>query len=334
MKLSIVGTLYQSAPYVKEFCERIAEQAQSIVGQDYEIVLVNDGSPDNSCELALMAQKNDPRIRVVDLSRNFGHHPAILTGLGLSRGDYVFLIDTDLEEPPETLSEFWDIFHKNGNVDVVAGMQIQRLGSFGERVMGRLAWRFFSSLSSTEIPVNTLTARLMSRRYLDALSQYNEKVSFLDALTVDVGFRQVYIPIQKSDTGQSTYTFRHKMNLLFNGITAYSTKPLLLTIAVSGVLATFTFLVGLYALIMGLLGAALPGWASTVFLVSAATTIITFLQGMNGLYVAHIFSEVKNRPRTVIREIYDGENMQIAEKFGVRQKGRHFSTADSKEPFP
>lgn len=307
MKLSIVGTLYKSAPYVEEFCDRIASQAQTIVGQDYEIVLVNDGSPDESGELALQLQETNPRIRLVDLSRNFGHHPAILTGLGVSRGDHVFLIDTDLEEPPETLSEFWEIYHNTKNVDVVAGVQIDRLGSFGERVLGRLAWWFFQSLSSTKIPVNTLSSRLMSRRYVDALMQYKEKVPYLDALTTDVGFKQIYIPVQKTDNGDSTYSFRHKISLLFNGMTSYSTKPLLVSIAVSAVLAGITGAVGLYALIMALFFGSLPGWASTVILVTAATTIITFLQGMNSLYVAHIFTEVKNRPLAVIRKIHDND---------------------------
>lgn len=305
MKLSIVSTMYCSAPYVEEFCERISAQAQQVAGDDYEIVLVNDGSPDDALQVALGLQMNNPCIRIVDLSRNFGHHPAIMTGLRQARGDYVFLIDIDLEEPPELLGEFWQALHAEADVDSVGGIQEVRLGSTQERHAGNIAWRLIRKLSRTEMPINTLIARLMTRRFVDALTSHDEKLVFLSALCAGAGFKQRYIPVQKTDTGKTTYTFRRKLNHMMNGITASSTKPLLWSIAISFFLATVTALVGLYALVMGLLGVSLPGWASTVLLVSAATTIITFLQGMNGLYVAHVFTEVKNRPLTIIREVHE-----------------------------
>mgnify|MGYP000728266832 CR=1 FL=1 len=105
MKLSIVSTMYHSAAYVAEFCTRIAVQAKMIAGDDYEIILVNDGSPDNALDVALEAQAQDKHIRIVDLSRNFGHHPAILTGLSFAKGAHVFLIDIDLEEEARRAQE-------------------------------------------------------------------------------------------------------------------------------------------------------------------------------------------------------------------------------------
>jgi len=305
MKLSIVSTMYCSATYIEEFCTRIADQATAIAGDDYEIVLVNDGSPDDSLDLALAAQKENPRIRVVDLSRNFGHHPAIYTGLQQTRGAYVFLTDIDLEEPPELLGEFWQTLNGEADVDLVGGIQEVRLGSMQERLAGDLAWRLIQKMSPTGLPINSLIARLMTRRFVDALLSHDEKLVFLSTLCAEVGFKQRYIPVQKTDTGETTYTLRRKLNHMMNGITATSTKPLLWSIAISFVLAIITALVGLYALIMGLFGASLPGWASTALLVTAATTIITFLQGMNSLYVAHIFTEVKNRPLTIIRKIHE-----------------------------
>jgi putative glycosyltransferase len=305
MKLSIISTMYYSAPYVEEFCTRIAAQAKVIAGDDYEIVLVNDGSPDDSLNLALGAQKKNSRIRVVDLSRNFGHHPAIMTGLRQACGAYVFLIDIDLEEPPELLGEFWQTLHSEEDVDSVGGIQAMRLGSRQERYVGDIAWRLMRKLSPTDMPINTLIARLMTRRFVDALASHDEKLVFMSALWAGAGFKQRYIPVQKTDTGETTYTFRRKLNHMLNGITASSTKPLLWSITISFILAAITALVGLYALVIGLLGVSVPGWASTVLLVTGATTIITFLQGMNGLYVAHIFTEVKNRPLTIIRKIHE-----------------------------
>lgn len=308
MRLSIVSTMYRSAPYVEEFCARITAQAAEVAEDDYEIILVNDGSPDDALDIALGVQKKNPRVRVVDLSRNFGHHPAIMTGLRQARGDFIFLIDIDLEEPPELLGEFWQTLHSEADVDSVGGVQEMRLGSAQERVAGDAAWRFMRRLSPTDMPINTLIARLMTRRFVEAVTSHEEKLVFLSALCAGAGFKQRYIPVQKTDTGETTYTFRRKLNHMMNGITASSTKPLLWSIIISFFLAAITALVGLYALVMGLLGASLPGWASTVLLVTAATTIITFLQGMNGLYVAHIFAEVKNRPLTIIKKIHESDN--------------------------
>ena len=305
MKLSIVSTMYYSAPYVDEFCTRIAAQAEPIVGDDYEIVLVNDGSPDDALDVALATQKKNPRLRIVDLSRNFGHHPAILTGLRQARGDYVFLIDIDLEEPPELLGKFWETLHGEGDVDSVGGVQEMRLGSKSERFAGDLAWRLMRKMSPTDLPINTLIARLMTRRFVDAVTSHDEKMVFLSALCAGAGFKQLYVPVQKTNDSETTYSFRRKLNHMLNGITSTSTKPLMWSIGVSLFLAVVTAFVGLYALVMGLFGASLPGWASTVLLITAATTIITFLQGMNGLYIAHIFTEVKNRPVTIIREIHE-----------------------------
>ena len=135
MRLSIVATLYNSEPHLNEFYERLTQSAQQIT-HDYEIILVNDGSPDSSLELALKLFDQDSRVRVIDLSRNFGHHKAIMTGLEHTQGECVFLIDSDLEEPPETLNLFWDEMQRGRDLDVVFGVQGKRKGKVFERVSG------------------------------------------------------------------------------------------------------------------------------------------------------------------------------------------------------
>ena len=127
MKFSIVSTLYQSAPYIVEFYQRATAVAQQFAGDDYEIILVNDGSPDNSCELAIKLTETDNHVVVIDLSRNFGHHKAIMTGLVQALGEYIFLIDCDLEEEPEWLSRFTMKMGRE-QCDVVYGVQERRKG--------------------------------------------------------------------------------------------------------------------------------------------------------------------------------------------------------------
>jgi len=132
MKLSIVATLYQSAPYITEFRQRASAAARQLVGEDFEIVLVNDGSPDNSLDLAVQLTQSDDHVVVVDLSRNFGHHKAMVAGLEQAQGERIFLIDTDLEEEPEWLLDFSSIMAAE-SADVVYGVQQTRKGNWFER---------------------------------------------------------------------------------------------------------------------------------------------------------------------------------------------------------
>ena len=127
MKLSIVTTLYKSSPYIDEFYVRISKEAQKITN-DYEIIFVDDGSPDDSLLKVVALYERDSRVKVVELSRNFGHHKAIMTGLSCAKGDFVFLIDSDLEEAPELLGSFWNELQKEDDLDVVYGVQEKRKG--------------------------------------------------------------------------------------------------------------------------------------------------------------------------------------------------------------
>ncbi|MBI5664356.1 MAG: glycosyltransferase family 2 protein, partial [Nitrospirae bacterium] len=143
MKLSIVTTLYYSEPYIAEFYERISTAAQRIT-DDYELILVNDGSPDESLSAALALYEKDKRVIVIDFAKNFGHHKAIMTGLSYAQGDYVFLIDSDLEEQPENLDLFWNELHAAPNIDVVYGTQYKRKGGWFEKITGNIFYKLFN----------------------------------------------------------------------------------------------------------------------------------------------------------------------------------------------
>src|SRR6185436_355981 len=147
MKISVVTTLYHSAPYLEEFCGRVSD-AVAKISSDYEILLVNDGSPDNSLAIALELQKKYPSIIIADLTRNFGHHRAIMTGLQMTAGDYVFLIDCDLEEAPELINEYWKEINADSKLDVVLGIQTSRKGGWFERLSGRMFYKFFKTITT------------------------------------------------------------------------------------------------------------------------------------------------------------------------------------------
>ena len=225
MKLSIVATLYQSSKYLTEFYERAGATAREVVGNDYEIVLVNDGSPDDSLDLAIQMTKQDSHILVVDLSRNFGHHKAMMTGLGYTQGERVFLIDSDLEEEPELLKSFSEKMNRE-TCDVVYGVQEYRKGGFFERWSGRSFYRLLNALTGLTIPENIVTARLMTRRYVNALLSHQEREVFIAGLWHITGFDQLAVSIKKNSTSDTTYTLRRKLSLLVNSVTSFSNAPL------------------------------------------------------------------------------------------------------------
>jgi putative glycosyltransferase len=308
MQLSVVTTLFQSAPYIDEFYRRVRADAEKI-SSDLEFVFVDDGSTDRSLETALDLQKQDGRILVVDLSRNFGHHKAIMTGLKYARGDLVFLIDVDLEEPPEILGPFFEALNKE-NVDAVYGVQAPRHGPWLTRTLANLFYWIFEILSDYRIPPHSLTARLMTRRYVDELVRHKEHLSNLIGLWELTGFKQAALGVRKSPfKGTTTYTFRRKLAEAFYAITAFSSKPLRL-IAYLGLLVTALSAIAAIVLVIGyfVFGISTTGWTSLIVSISLFSGLILFCQGIIAAYLAVIFIETKNRPYTVIRKIYDAKS--------------------------
>ena len=228
MKLSIVATLYQSAQYITEFHRRVSAAARECAGDDYEIVLVNDGSPDNSLDLAIELGKSNPHVVVVDLSRNFGHHKAMMTGLANATGARVFLIDSDLEEQPEWLLTFSSQMETEVS-DVVYGIQARRRGGLVEKMTGGLFYRVFRLLTGIAQPNNIVTTRLMSRRYFDALLLHRERELNIGGLWIITGFKQCQQVVQKLSSSPTTYSLPKKFSHLVNAVTSFSSLPLVFT---------------------------------------------------------------------------------------------------------
>ena len=305
MRLSLVATLYNSAPHLLEFYERMTKCAQEVT-HDYEMILVNDGSPDSSLELALQLYEQDNRVKVIDLSRNFGHHKAIMTGLEHAQGEYVFLIDSDLEEPPETLKRFWDEIQSDRDLDVVFGVQRKRKGGLFERISGALFYKIMNWLGDVKIPENFLTVRLMTRQVTQNLVQYQEREMEFSVLTELVGFRKKSVVVKKSSTSPTSYSFTKKFNLFVNAITSSTHKPLWmifylgLGITLSSSAYVIKLLVDRY-----IYGAqVVEGWTSVIISIFFFGGLIIFVLGVIGIYLSKIFIESKRRPYTVIKKIH------------------------------
>ena len=304
MKLSIVTTLYNSAPYLVEFHRRCSAAAAQI-SSDFEIILVNDGSPDNSLEVALDLHRNDARLVVIDLSRNFGHHKAIMTGLDHAGGDLVFLLDSDLEEEPELLLKFYEQM-KASAADVVFGVQQKRKGDFFERISGALYFKVFNLMSVTPIPPNHITARLMTRKYVAGLMRHQEREFVMSGLWALTGFKQVPVIVTKHHTSPSAYSLRGKFSHLVNAITSFSNKPLVFIFYLGSLIMILASLAAADMIVRRLFfGVLLEGWASLIVSIWLLGGITIFCLGVIGIYLAKIFIETKQRPYTIIRDVYE-----------------------------
>jgi len=304
MRLSIVATLYRSARHLDEFHARISAAAARFTS-DYEIVLVNDGSPDDSLAVALKLLEHDDRVRIIDLARNFGHHKAMMTGLAEARGDLIFLIDSDLEEPPELLTEFAEAI-QDGQADVVYGVQDHRRGGLVERVSGWLFFRLFNLLSEQRIPENVVTVRLMTRRYVSALVSHRERKMMIAGLWALTGFNQIARTIARGAKGQTSYSFSHKVSLLVDSITSFSDRPLVLIFYLGLAIGGTSSLAAVYLVVRRLFfGVALPGWPSLIVSIWMLGGLMLICLGIIGIYLSKIFIETKQRPYTIVRQIYE-----------------------------
>ena len=304
MKLSIVSTLYQSAPSVVEFHKRVSDVAKAMVGNDYEIVLVNDGSRDDSLDLAIKLREEDTHVVVVDLARNFGHHKAIMTGLSYADGDLVFLIDSDLEEQPEWLPILHDQLLRE-NLDSVFGVQAKRKDSLLNKLASKIFYKSFRFLTKVDQPDNIVTARLMTRQYVKALLEHREREINIGGLFLITGFKQASQSVNKLSISPTTYNFSRKFSHFVNAITSFSSFPLSFTFYVGLLISVTAFLFIDYLLIRYFFISTPPdGYTSIIASIWLFSGLIIFFLGIQGIYLSKVFNEVKQRPYSIVKKVY------------------------------
>jgi len=307
MDLSVVTTLYYSAPYIEEFYNRICASA-SAAGLSFEIIFVNDGSPDRSAEAVLRLREKDPRVSLVDLSRNFGHHKAILTGLSFASGELVFLLDVDLEEPPELLQTFYEKMQTT-DADVVYGVREKREDRGATKLFATLYWRLFTWLSNVPVQGNQLVARLMTKSFVSSLLQLKDQEVFLPGLWAHTGFEQIPVTCRKLSKGESTYTLRKRMAQMVDSITSFSNKPLFLIFNLGIFIAFVSACAGAYLIFRRVFfDNFLDGWPSLMVAIWFLGGLTLFALGTIGIYLAKTYNEVKQRPLTIVKAVYQGRH--------------------------
>jgi dolichol-phosphate mannosyltransferase len=272
------------------------------------VILVDDGSTDLSYLIMLELHRNDPRFKVAQLARNFGHQLAITAGIDLAQGDAVVVMDGDLQHPPEVIPEFaarW-----RDGYDVVYGVMVDRPEGWFKRFTARTYYRLLRRFSTVEIPAAAGDFRLADRRVIDAFRAMPEQNRFVRGMFAWLGFRQIGVSYEVPERhgGKSKYTFGRMVRLATDGLLSFSTKPLRLVLDLGFIVSISAFMFGIGTLISKFFGAFLvPGWLTIVLVTSFIGGIQLIVIGVVGEYVGRIYDEVKQRPLYLVRELHGFE---------------------------
>ena len=304
MKISVVTTIFHSTDFINEFYNKMSNIAKNVSNDDYELIFVNDGSIEKDLEIISNLSNSDKNLTIIDLSRNFGHYQALMTGLKESTGDYIFFIDSDLEEDPEWLKLFFNEINNHNNIDIVIGQQSRRKGSFLERITGYIYYFFIVKFIEKSIIQNHTTACLMTRRYANSLLEFKENDLTLTVLFFLNGFKQKILQVTKKTHSPTTYSFYKKMGVLLKNITSLSGKPLVFIFVTGLTISAISFFIFTYIIFQKIyFGVAISGWASLLASIWLLGGIIILFLGIIGIYIHRVFIETKKRPNAIIRNV-------------------------------
>ncbi len=298
--LSVVAPIYNEQELVEEFVDRTRA---AVADFEYELVLVNDGSADESGEILNRLARNDPRIRVIHLSRNFGHQAALTAGLEHAAGDAVAMIDADLQDPPELIPDM--VARWSQGADVVYAVRQQREGETAFKLAtAKWFYKLFDKLAQVDLEPNSGDFRLLDRAALDALLTMTERSRFLRGMTVWVGFNQTAVSYERDarTAGETKYTLRRMLRFSLDAITSFSHLPLQLATYAGIISAGVAFIAIPVVVILRIAGSYLPGFGSITIAILLLGGIQLIALGVIGEYVGRIYDEVKHRPLYIVRE--------------------------------
>jgi dolichol-phosphate mannosyltransferase len=320
--LSIVVPCFNEEACLRELHARLGAAARVAVGEDYELVLVNDGSRDGSWQTMQGMASEDAHVVAVNLSRNHGHQLALTAGLDLCRGDTILIIDADLQDPPELLSGMLAAMREE-DADVVYGVRKSRAGETAfKRATAHGFYRLLSRATEVDIPLDAGDFRLMSRRALDVLLGMPEQARFIRGMVAWIGFRQVPFAYDRAErfAGETKYPFKKMMRFAFDALTGFSSAPLKLASHAGLWLSLGSLLLILYIAYAWIAGQSIQGWTSLMLVVVVLGAIQMFVLALMGEYIGRLYNEAKRRPLYIVQEVAGG---------GGRNAGRLGYVADA-----
>jgi dolichol-phosphate mannosyltransferase len=307
--ISVVIPLYNEEGNVPELIRRItAIMDRSVLpGESFEIVAVNDGSKDGTLAALRAARAQQPRLCIVDLSRNFGHQIAATAGMDTASGDAVVLIDGDLQDPPELIERLLEKWREGYDV-VYATRKTRRGESFFKLLTARIFYRAIRRMTNVAIPVDTGDFRLMSRRVVDALALTREKHRFLRGLVSWVGFNQIGIEYERDArlSGETKYPFSKMLRFAIDGITSFSEIPLRFATYLGFIVSGFAFVYGIFVVFLKIFGYNEPGYTSMMVAILFLGGVQLITIGIAGEYLGRIYDQVKARPLYLVSSVERG----------------------------
>ena len=297
--LSVVAPVYNEEGTIEEFYTRVCA---ALDGLRFELVLVDDGSRDSSAEILDRLADGDPRVRVISLSRNFGHQTALTAGLDHAGGDAVVMLDADLQDPPELIPRMLDRWR--AGCDVVYAVRDEREGeSRFKLATARWFYKLFDKLAQVDLEHNSGDFRLLDRLALDALLSMRERNRFLRGMTVWVGYTQAAVPYNRDPryAGETKYTLSKMLKFSLDAISSFSHRPLQLATLLGFVISTLAFIAIPVVVGLRLAHSYLPGFGTLTIAVLLLGGIQLIAIGITGEYVGRIYDEVKGRPLYLVR---------------------------------
>jgi glycosyltransferase involved in cell wall biosynthesis len=301
--LSIVAPCYNEQEVARELVSRIDNAAQS-TNIPYEIVLVDDGSKDDTWIILQELSKEYENLKVIKLSRNFGHQLALTCGLDQSKGEVILIIDADLQDPPELLPDMIKLW--SDGFDVIYGKRQSRAGeSVSKRFFAYSFYRILSKVAGVSIPQDTGDFRLMDRKALDALLSLKERHRFIRGMVSWVGFNQTPLIYKRAErfAGETKYPFKKSLLLAFNAIVSFSYAPLRIASYVGFATSIFAMLYIAVIILLKILGINVPGYTSMMATILLLGGIQLVVLGIIGEYIGRIFEQGQNRPLYIVSDI-------------------------------
>lgn len=309
--LSIVIPCFNEEEIIDSTFHKLDQLIKTWVGRslinDFEIIFVDDGSKDHTLPLLKQIAQNDNRIKVIALSRNFGHQAALCAGLSNARGDVVVSLDADLQDPPEVIPEMLAQYSKGH--EIVLGVRKERkTDSFFKKATAQIFYKLMNLMGANLI-YNHADFRLLSRRVLEELKKFPESMLFLRGLIPTLGFNRSFVYYDRAERigGKTKYSLSKMLALALEGITSFTYFPLRLASITGIIIALVSLLLSVWAIIITLLGKSVPGWASTVLPLYFLGGIQLLFLGIIGEYVGKIYMEAKRRPSFIIKEKYNSD---------------------------
>ena len=306
--LSIVVPCFNEQECLPTLHQRLSAAAKAAVGDDYELVLVNDGSKDTTWSLMRDLAATDPRLVAIDLSRNHGHQLALTAGLDLARGQTILIIDADLQDPPELLGEMLAAM-RSQSADVVYGVRTQRDGETKfKRATAHAFYRMLANATEVDIPLDAGDFRLMSRRALDALLAMPEQARFIRGMVAWIGFKQIPFPYKRDErlAGVTKYPLSKMIRFALDALTGFSSAPLKLASHAGLALAFGSVLIILYILAAWASGQTIQGWTSLMLVVVTLGAVQMFVLALMGEYIGRLYSQSKHRPLYIVQDVIGG----------------------------